>query len=625
MGVGGVVAPLIGLLFRRVGWLPAPRAAHPTMRPGGAGRHGGSARISFRPPGARCYDVRVKTFFSTLASVRWRGPGGESPVAFAWYVAVLTAVVMVYGWLFHVIMAMEGQDHTWFTGVYWTLTVMSTLGFGDITFHTDLGRAFSTLVLLTGVVMLLIILPFLFIRLVYAPWLEQRGQARIHALRSVPPNLEGHVVVCADDPIARPLIQRLGLNNIPVFLIEADPTRALDLHDHSIPVFTGEVDSVETYAGLAVERARLVLANAKDTVNTNIVLTVRERSPTTPIAAIAEHDDSVDILELSGADHVLPLKRRLGEHLANRVSAGLSRANVIGHFHDLLLAEFPVHNTPLQGRTIRESRLREAFGVSVVSVWESGRLLTAHPDQTLTPLSVPVVVGTADQLEELDLFLVIYDANPNPVLVIGGGKVGLAATVSLKERGVRVNVVEKDARAVASFAGIADRVIVGDAADRKVLDDAGIAVAPSILLTTSDDATNIYLTVYCRRLNPDARILTRVTHERNVEAIQRAGASFVLSYAALGVQTVTSLVTGREVIVLGEGVDIFQIPVPGSLVGRTLEDAGVGRLTGLNVIAIQQGGDVRVEVPAREPLREGTGLLAMGSMAQRRAFTERFE
>jgi transaldolase / glucose-6-phosphate isomerase len=36
----------------------------------------------------------------------------------------------------------EGREHSWITGVYWTLTVMSTLGFGDITFETDLGRLF---------------------------------------------------------------------------------------------------------------------------------------------------------------------------------------------------------------------------------------------------------------------------------------------------------------------------------------------------------------------------------------------------------------------------------------------------------------------------------------------------
>ena len=75
------------------------------------------------------------------------------------YVLLLVAVVLLYSWLFQVIMASEGQDHSWLTGVYWALTVMSTLGFGDITFQSDLGRAFSTLVLLTGMVLLLIILP----------------------------------------------------------------------------------------------------------------------------------------------------------------------------------------------------------------------------------------------------------------------------------------------------------------------------------------------------------------------------------------------------------------------------------------------------------------------------------
>ncbi|RPJ63145.1 MAG: hypothetical protein EHM24_24855 [Acidobacteria bacterium] len=48
---------------------------------------------------------------------------------------------------------------------------------------------------------------------------------------------------------------------------------------------------------------------------------MREVSPHVPVVALAGCD-SVDVLELSGATHVLPLKQRLGEHLANRVDAG---------------------------------------------------------------------------------------------------------------------------------------------------------------------------------------------------------------------------------------------------------------------------------------------------------------
>ena len=544
---------------------------------------------------------------------------------FVKYVVLLVVVVLLYGWLFHAIMAREGQEHSLFTGVYWALTVMSTLGFGDITFESDLGRAFSTLVLMTGMVLLLIILPFLFIRVVYAPWLEQRSRSRIRSLQSVPEGLAGHVLICANDPIAPGLIRRLQLADVPVYVIEPDADRAMHMQDVGTPVFMGEVDSVDTYRAARVAQARLVLANASDTVNSNIVLTVRELSESVPIVALAEVEDSIDVLELSGATHVLPLTHQLGEHLANRVSAGRSHANVIGKFHDLLLAEFPVHNTPFQGRTIRDTRLREFTGATIVGVWERGRFLPARPDLELSPLSVPVAIGTPEQIAELDEVLVIYDANPNPVLIVGGGKVGRAAAAALKRREIPVHMVERDPELKAQIASIPERLFLGDAADRRVLDAAGIAETPSVLLTTHDDAMNIYLTVYCRRLNPDARILTRVTHERNVEAIQRAGADFVLSYASLGVQTVFSIVQGRELVVLGEGVDLFYVPLPPSLADKTLADAGIGARTGLNVIGVQKDGQIDTNLPPDRRLVKGSTLLALGSAEQRERFGEVYD
>jgi uncharacterized membrane protein len=75
----------------------------------------------------------------------------------------LFALIAFYSIIFHYIMMYEGQQHSWVTGFYWTLTVMSTLGFGDITFTSDLGRAFSVLVLMSGMLSLLVLLPFTFI------------------------------------------------------------------------------------------------------------------------------------------------------------------------------------------------------------------------------------------------------------------------------------------------------------------------------------------------------------------------------------------------------------------------------------------------------------------------------
>jgi len=567
----------------------------------------------------------MKTFSSQLAAlVKGGGTMGRRIAPFARYIALLTAFILAYGVLFHVIMAREGQDHTWFTGIYWALTVMSTLGFGDITFHTDLGRAFSSVVLLTGVVMLLIILPFLFIQLVYAPWLEERARNRVERLRQIPDGVSGHVLICRNDPIAEGLVRRLELVDIPAYIIEPDAERAVSMHEAGLPVLTGEIDSVDTLRRAGVDRARLLLANASDTVNSNILLTTRAISETVPIIALADLIDSVDVLQLSGADHVLQLPSQLGEHLANRVRSGSAHANRIGRCHGLSLAEFPVHDTPLQNRSIREIRLTEFTGVRIAAVWEGGSLRPPEPDKVLTPLCVPLVVGSDDQLRELDEVLAIYDMNPNPVLIIGGGKVGRAAGQALKGRGIPVHIVERNEALAPKIDGIPDRMFIGDAADRKVLNEAGITEAPSVLLTTHDDAMNVYLTVYCRRLNPDARILTRVTHKRNVEAIQRAGADFVLSYASFGIQTIFAIVRGREATVLGEEINIFYITLPPSLAGERLGDSGIATRTGLIVVAVEKDGCVSTDVNAGYILTAGSELIALGSITQRERFEEVF-
>jgi voltage-gated potassium channel len=540
------------------------------------------------------------------------------------YVVFLLAIISLFAVLFHLIMThVERQEHSWITGFYWTLTVMSTLGFGDITFQSDLGRVFSIVVLLTGIVLLLIVLPFVFIRYFYAPWIE--AQVRLQAPRTVPPEMRGHVLLCTHDAIAQGLIDRLRLHDVPYFVLESDPAEAARLYGAGVRVIAGDVENRAAWEAAGVARARMVVANRQDTVNTNITLTVRATAPDVPIAAIVDHEESVDILELSGCTHVLALKQRLGEHLANRVNAGHAQAHVIGRFRDLLIAEFAAHNTPLAGRTIRETRLREALGINVVAVWERGRVLPAAPDTVLTEVSVPVVVGTAEQLQRLDELLVIYDTNYSPVLVIGGGKVGTAAALALKRRGVAFHLVERDVALHDRLAPIADRLIVGDAADRDVIMSAGLAEAPAVLLTTNDDATNIYLAVYCRRLNPELRIVGRITHERNLEAIHRAGVDFALSYASLGVEIIFAALQGRDSVIIGEGVELYAAPLPQSLEGKTLAESTIGARTGLNVIAVQHDGSVITNPPPTTRLAAGSELVMLGTSVQRQAFAESFD
>jgi Trk K+ transport system NAD-binding subunit len=108
-------------------------------------------------------------------------------------------------------------------------------------------------------------------------------------------------------------------------------------------------------------------------------------------------------------------------------------------------------------------------------------------------------------------------------------------------------------KALAMLAPHVDEIHAGVAADRQTIERAGIGRAASVLLTTNDDAVNIYLAVFCRKLNPGVHIVSRITHERNVEAIHRAGADFVLSYTSLGVDSIMSLVNDAATVMLAKG------------------------------------------------------------------------
>lgn len=565
----------------------------------------------------------MKYLSSQLGLLFSEGESRENLAALLKYFAFLCLMITVYAVLFHAIMVrFEGQQHSWITGFYWTLVVMTTLGFGDITFTTDIGRLFSMVVLVSGVVFLLVMLPFLFIRLFYAPWLESR--MRLRAPRDVPPGASGHVIITEYDAVAAGLVERLEAAAIPYFIVEPDPAKAARFVSDDLSVIAGENDSRSTYERLRTPAARLVLANCEDTANTNITLTIREVAPQVHVAAVVEEEDSVDILQLSGATTVLPLKRQLGESLANRVETGRAEAHVIGSFHGVHIAELPVRGTPLAGALVRDTRLREMTGLSVVGLWERGRLQPAFPHTQIRPDSVAVVAGTEPQIHALDE-LIARDGPTAPVLVIGAGKVGQAAAMALKQKGVAVYALDRDERALATLAPHVDQIHAGDAADRQTIERAGIGRAATVLLTTNDDAVNIYLAVYCRKLNPDLRIVSRITHERNVEAIHRAGADFVLSYTSLGVDSIMSLVTGAATVMLGEGVRLFEVPVPPSLAGRPLSQTGIGSRTGLSVVGMEDRQTLTTQLTGETRLPANGTLLMLGSEDQRQQFAEAFE
>ena len=358
------------------------------------------------------------------------------------FVGILTLVIILYSVVFHFIMEYEGQDHSWITGLYWTLTVMSTLGFGDITFTSDLGRIFSVIVLVSGMLSLLILLPFTFIQFFYAPWLEAQAKAR--APREVPQDTKDHIIITHYNPVTRALMDKLDQYNYNYVMLVGELAKALEYYDQGYNVVFGDLDDPDTYGRLRVTQAAMVVANGTDMVNSNICNTVRELDEDVTIVSTADSQDSIDLLKLAGADHVIRMGDMMGRALSRRTIGQDSRLHVIGRFDQLVLAEAMAHQTPLVGKTLKESRLREEMGINLVGIWERGAFLKPRPELTIKKESILIMAGSTEQLRTYDEYMAIYRANDHPVIIVGAGRVGRGIAESFDERGLDYRIIDKN-------------------------------------------------------------------------------------------------------------------------------------------------------------------------------------
>jgi Trk K+ transport system NAD-binding subunit len=534
-------------------------------------------------------------------------------------VAMFSLLVLVFTITFHYVMAWEGRQYSWATGVYWVLVVMSTLGFGDITFESDAGRIFSVVVLLSGTVFLLVLLPFMFIQFFYVPWMEAQAAAR--APRTLSAKTAGHVILTGVGAVEAALIRLLDRSQRAYVVLVAELIEALRLHDEGYRVMLGDLDDPETY-----NRARA----GQDQHGRRLDLGFRT-GDLKPAAVPDAHHVHVgmiaqaDVLQAAADQRRVP-RRGLGDQqlteppndvrlgIASQDSPGQPLAQHLGELQYLVTArQLQDVDGSRRGRRGSDGhRLGDLadrerhVGVGGVRAggYDQGRL-----------------AGSREQLDAYDELFCIYERSDKPVVIIGGGHVGRAVAATLLEEGIDYRIVERQPEQVLD----PERVITGDAAELEILQKAGIMETASVVITTHDDDMNVYLTIYCRRLRPNIHILGRANLERNVSTLHRAGADFVMSYASTGANVLFNLLKSADILLLAEGLDAFRIPMPEALAGRSLAESGIRETTGCNVVAVVQGDRFDVNPDARQLLPANADLVVIGDIESETRFFSKFD
>ena len=214
-------------------------------------------------------------------------------------------------------------------------------------------------------------------------------------------------------------------------------------------------------------------------------------------------------------------------------------------------------------------------------------------------------------------------------IICGAGRVGRSAAREFERNKVPFVVIEaKEARAEEQTDNWI--AIVGDATQEKVLRSAQIERAKGIVAATTTDATNIYIVLTAKSLNPKLKIIARASEDAAEKHLKTAGADVVVSpYGFAGHRIAQSFLRPNVVDFLDIAVSrdaheelvIEEVKVnDGSrIAGKTIGTSLIHRDMGIMVLAIRRSdGQPRFNPTADEPILAGDNLIVMGEAAKLR-------
>jgi len=218
--------------------------------------------------------------------------------------------------------------------------------------------------------------------------------------------MAGHVIVCGWGRVGQAVGAHLIGNGHEVVVVDIDPER---LDGVSLPHVVGDANEDDCLRQAGIERARAVVAAlATDAENLFATLSARALCPDLFIIARARQMESQSKLLQAGADRVVN-----PQHIGGARMAAFAAQPNVAEFLDVVMhdgsLEFRLEevvippSSPLAGKSLRDSHLRDSTGALVLAVRAPDGTFTTNPvpETVLQPGQVLIAIGTNDQLSAL--------------------------------------------------------------------------------------------------------------------------------------------------------------------------------------------------------------------------------
>lgn len=210
----------------------------------------------------------------------------------------------------------------------------------------------------------------------------------------------------------------------------------------------------------------------------------------------------------------------------------------------------------------------------------------------------------------------------NHVIICGFGRNGKESAQVLYDNKIPFVVLEDKDELGGNLNFEVTHFIKGNATNDEVLLEAGIKNARALISTLPVDADNLFVVLSAKQLNPNITIISRASQDSSVNKLKIAGASNVIMPDKIGGAHMATLVMLPDVAemlsILGTKNNTeFRVAELKAQKSISLIELDLWRKTNCTILGIKE--DVNKYIlnpPSNYTLREGEGLIVMGSDAQ---------
>lgn len=307
-------------------------------------------------------------------------------------------VVLLGTVMFHVLEGWSILD-----SLYVTAQTVTTVGFGDLTPRTRLGRAFAVVFMMVSVGVVLYALTSTVQAIVHSELFARYGHSRKMS------KMRDHFIICGAGRVGSHLMRSLRATSGTFLMIESDSAKVEGLRDLGIAVLPKDATLEETLREAGVEHARgLATCLPDDADNVYVVLTARDLNPKLHIVARAAEEQAEAKLIRAGANRVVA-PTIIGGH---RMAMALTKP-AVGDFLDSVTANHlelgfeqlevdPV--STLTGRKLSETVIRSELNIVVVSIRRNDGDIIFNPsgETKIEGGDMLIAIGNAESLSRLN-------------------------------------------------------------------------------------------------------------------------------------------------------------------------------------------------------------------------------